>query len=66
MEEPGGEGGNDETEEGIGLYNKSKGCSTSVALATGPNDEEDEEQASVILTKRSKNYKASHTARTES
>jgi len=26
------------------LYNKPQGCSTSVALATGPNDEEEEEE----------------------
>jgi len=25
------------------LYNKPQGCSTSVALATGPNDDEEEE-----------------------
>ena len=35
---------------GIGLYNKPSGCNTSVALATGPNDEEEEEaQAHRIL-----------------
>ena len=29
---------------GIGLYNKPYGCSTSVALATGPDDDDDEEE----------------------
>ena len=36
--------GTTKTEGGIGSYNKPQGCSTSVALATGPNDEEEEEE----------------------
>ena len=42
MEAPGGGSGNGYPKGGIGLYNMPQGCSTSVALATGPNDEEEE------------------------
>jgi len=36
------------------LYNKPQGCSTSVALATGPNDEEEEEEDETL--KKSNRY----------
>jgi len=39
----GGEHGNIQTGGGYGECNKPTGCSTSVVLATGPTDEEEEE-----------------------